>query len=37
MPFAAGGKTEIANLALRCRAHNTFESEQRFGPGWGDK
>ena len=31
VPFAAGGPTEAANLALRCRAHNAFESEQRFG------
>ena len=32
LPFAAGGPTTVANLALRCRAHNGFESEQRFGP-----
>ena len=32
VPFAAGGPTTVANLALRCRAHNGFESEQRFGP-----
>lgn len=32
VPFAEGGLTETANLALRCRAHNAFESEQRFGP-----
>lgn len=31
VPFADGGPTNIANLALRCRAHNTFESEQLFG------
>ena len=32
VPFADGGPTDAANLALRCRAHNTFEGEQRFGP-----
>ena len=30
VPFAAGGPTTVANLALRCRAHNGFESAQRF-------
>lgn len=29
--FADGGPTTVANLALRCRAHNSYESEQRFG------
>ena len=33
IPFARGGPTEVANVALRCRAHNQFESEQLFG-GW---
>ena len=32
VPFADGGPTNAANLALRCRAHNTFESEHHFGP-----
>lgn len=32
MPFADGGQTVTANLELRCRAHNAYESEQRFGP-----
>jgi len=32
VPFAAGGKTTIENMALRCRAHNKYESEMRFGP-----
>lgn len=32
IPFADGGGTDLANLALRCRAHNAFEGEQRFGP-----
>jgi 5-methylcytosine-specific restriction endonuclease McrA len=31
-PFARGGSTTAANLSLRCRAHNQFESEQVFGP-----
>ena len=30
-PFAAGGKTSIDNIELRCRAHNLYESEQHFG------
>jgi HNH endonuclease len=29
--FAAGGKTTVENLELRCRAHNVFEAEQVFG------
>jgi 5-methylcytosine-specific restriction endonuclease McrA len=32
VPFADGGPTSERNMALRCRAHNGFESEQRFGP-----
>jgi len=31
IPFADGGPTSAENLALRCRAHNGFESEKRFG------
>ena len=31
VPFASGGRTEVGNLALRCRAHNLFESEEQFG------
>ncbi len=31
VPFARGGPTSIDNLALRCRAHNRYESEQAFG------
>ena len=30
-PFARGGQSTVANIALRCRAHNVFESESRFG------
>ena len=32
VPLAAGGKTTVQNLALRCRAHNAYESELFFGP-----
>jgi 5-methylcytosine-specific restriction endonuclease McrA len=32
VPFADGGPPEPSNISLRCRAHNSFESEQRFGP-----
>ena len=31
VPFARGGSTDVANIALRCRAHNQFESKQLFG------
>lgn len=31
VPFAAGGATSVANLQLRCRAHNAYEAEQWFG------
>lgn len=32
VPFARGGPTTVGNLALRCRAHNGYESEEAFGP-----
>jgi hypothetical protein len=32
VPFARGGPTTVDNLALRCRAHNAYESDQAFGP-----
>ncbi len=32
VPFAEGGKTDMANLQLRCRAHNVYEAEEWFGP-----
>lgn len=32
IPFAEGGATDVANLQLRCRAHNAYEAEQWFGP-----
>jgi hypothetical protein len=31
VPFADGGPTTAANLQLRCRAHNAYEAEERFG------
>jgi 5-methylcytosine-specific restriction endonuclease McrA len=30
-PFARGGPTNVENLALRCRAHNGYESDMAFG------
>ena len=27
VPFARGGPTTVANLSLRCRAHNSYEAE----------
>jgi hypothetical protein len=30
-PFAMGGEATIANIALRCRAHNAHEAELVFG------
>jgi len=35
VPFARGGRADVANIALRCRAHNGFEGELEFGPGQG--
>jgi 5-methylcytosine-specific restriction endonuclease McrA len=32
-PYARGGEQTVANLALRCRAHNTLAAEQDFGAG----
>ena len=32
IPFGEGGPTEAANLSLRCRAHNGFESDRWFRP-----
>jgi len=31
---ARSGQTTAANLRLRCRAHNQFEAERRFGKGF---
>jgi 5-methylcytosine-specific restriction endonuclease McrA len=33
IPLADGGKTDVSNLQLRCRAHNAFEAERWSGPG----
>jgi len=33
VPFARGGPTRVENLALRCRAHNVYESDLAFGTG----
>jgi len=30
-PFAHGGETSVANLSLRCRAHNAYEADLVFG------
>ena len=30
-PYARGGRTDVANLTLRCRAHNAFEGRLEFG------
>jgi hypothetical protein len=31
VPYADGGEATAANIELRCRAHNAYEAEQRFG------
>ena len=33
VPFASGGRTELENLELRCRAHNAHEAAVHFGAG----
>jgi 5-methylcytosine-specific restriction endonuclease McrA len=33
-PIAKGGETTVANLRLRCRAHNQLEAERAFGAGF---
>ena len=30
-PYGIGGESTVANVALRCRAHNEYESELAFG------
>ena len=45
MPYAAGGRADVANIQLRCRAHNAFEADRFFtcdavrerGPDYGDE
>ncbi|HEY8367958.1 MAG TPA: hypothetical protein VIM86_01445, partial [Thermodesulfobacteriota bacterium] len=34
-PYAVGGAATVANIELRCRAHNGYEAERVFGP-WGE-
>jgi hypothetical protein len=31
-PYAIGGEPAVANISLRCRAHNVYESDLVFGP-----
>ena len=31
VPYADGGEASVANIELRCRAHNAYEAEQHFG------
>ena len=30
-PYAVGGEASVANIELRCRAHNTYESDLFYG------
>ena len=32
-PYAIGGEATVANISLRCRAHNVYEAELAFGRG----
>jgi len=34
LPSARGGQTTVANLRLRCRAHNQLAAERTFGAGF---
>jgi hypothetical protein len=31
-PYAAGGAATVANIQLRCRAHNAYEAVLFYGP-----
>lgn len=31
-PYVLGGEATVANVSLRCRAHNVYEAELAFGP-----
>jgi hypothetical protein len=31
-PYAIGGEATVANISLRCRAHNVYEAKLAFGP-----
>jgi 5-methylcytosine-specific restriction endonuclease McrA len=33
VPFAAGGESTVANVAVMCRRHNAYEADQFFGAG----
>jgi hypothetical protein len=32
IPYAAGGRPTVENIALRCRAHDAYEAEIFYGP-----
>jgi len=34
LPAARGGQATVANLRLRCRAHNQYEAERTYGAGF---
>jgi len=34
LPAARGGQATVANLRLRCRAHNQYEAERMYGAGF---
>jgi 5-methylcytosine-specific restriction endonuclease McrA len=34
LPVARGGDSTLANLRLRCRAHNQYEAERTYGAGF---
>lgn len=36
VPFSDGGATDVANLSLRCQAHNGYESQRWATPAWRD-
>ena len=31
MPYGKGGRHELGNIALRCRAHNRYQADLDFG------
>ena len=37
VPYAVGGKATIANIQLRCRAHNGYEADTFFGADRGNR
>jgi 5-methylcytosine-specific restriction endonuclease McrA len=34
LPVARGGRSTVANVRLRCRAHNQLAAEQVYGEGF---